>query len=47
MSYDAIIADTDVLDELNATMTASLKSFVQKKGGGLLLFVQLKKPAAF
>ena len=43
MSYDAIIADTDVLDELNATMTASLKSFVQKKGGGLLLFGPLEE----
>ena len=31
MSYDAILADTDVLDELNATVTSSLKSFVQKK----------------
>lgn len=38
MSYDAILADTDVLDELNSTVSASLKSFVQKKGGGLLLF---------
>ena len=26
------------LDELNATVAASLKSFVQKKGGGLLLY---------
>jgi hypothetical protein len=38
MSYDAVLADTDALDELNATVAASLKSFVQKKGGGLLLF---------
>jgi hypothetical protein len=43
MSYDGIIADTDVLDELNATVTASLKSFVQKKGGGLLLFGPLEE----
>ena len=38
MSYDAVLADADVLDELNATVSASLKSFVQKRGGGLLLF---------
>ena len=43
MSYDAIIADTDVLDELNATVTSSLKSFVQKKGGGLLLWGPLEE----
>ena len=48
MSYDAIIADTDVLDELNATITSSLKSFVQKKGGGLaFLGPHSKKPAEF
>ena len=38
MSYDAVLVDTDALDELNATVAASLKSFVQKKGGGLLLY---------
>ena len=38
MSYDAILMDTDVLDELNASVASSLKSFVQKKGGGLMLF---------
>jgi hypothetical protein len=43
MSYDAVIADTDVLDELNATVSASLKSFVQKRGGGLLLFGPLEE----
>jgi hypothetical protein len=43
MSYDAILADTDALDELNATVVASLKSFVQKKGGGLLLFGPLEE----
>ena len=47
MSYDAIIADTDVLDELNATVTSSLKSFVQKKGEGCFFLVRSKKPAAF
>ena len=39
MNYDAILADTDVLDELNSTVSKSMKSFVQKRGGGLLLLV--------
>ena len=43
MSYDAVLADTDVLEELNATVAASLKSFVQKRGGGLLLFGPLEE----
>ena len=43
MNYDAILADTDVLDELNSTVSKSLKSFVQKRGGGLLLFGPLNE----
>ena len=41
MDYDAILLDTNVLYDLNGTMITSLKDFVQKKGGGLLLFGEL------
>ena len=41
MDYDAILLDTNVLYDLNETMITSLKDFVQKKGGGLLLFGEL------
>jgi hypothetical protein len=41
MDYDAILLDTNVLYDLNVTMITSLKDFVQKKGGGLLLFGEL------
>ena len=41
MNYDAILLDTSVLDDLNNSLVLSLKDFVQKKGGGLLLFGEL------
>ena len=43
MDYDSVILDMDTLTDLNATMVSSLKDFVQKKGGGLLLFGQAEK----
>ena len=43
MKYDAIILDTDSLDELNASVRASLKDFVQKRGGGLAMFGALEE----
>jgi hypothetical protein len=42
MDYDAIIMDTNVLPDLNTTMMYSLKDYVQKKGGGLLLFGEIE-----
>ena len=42
MDYDAILLDTNVLSDLNGTLITSLKDFVQKKGGGLLLFGELE-----
>ena len=41
MSYDTIILDTGTFDDLNESLVLSLKDFVQKKGGGLLLFGEL------
>ncbi len=38
MDYDVIMLDCGSLRELNASMIGSLKDFVQKRGGGLLLF---------
>ena len=38
MDYDVIIVDSAVLAELNSSMVLSLKDFVHKRGGGLLLF---------
>ncbi len=38
MEYDAILMDTPVLEDLNQSLVNSLKDYVQKKGGGLLLF---------
>ncbi len=38
MKYDTILLDTTVLGDMNETLVDSLKDFVQKKGGGLLLF---------
>ena len=43
MNYDAILIDTPVLHDLNQSLVDSLKDFVQKKGGGLLLFGPLGK----
>ena len=42
MDYDAVLLDTNVLGDLNQTLVDSLKDFVQKKGGGLLLFGELE-----
>ena len=42
MDYDAILMDTMVLEDLNQALVDSLKDFVQKKGGGLLLFGPLE-----
>ncbi len=47
MDYDAIILDMQTLSDLNATMVSSLKDFVQKKGGGLLLFGDAQKGRDF
>jgi len=38
MDYDVVLLDAGCLKELNSTMISSLKDFVQKRGGGLLLF---------
>ncbi len=38
MNYDVVLLDSECLRELNATLVSSLKDFVQKRGGGLLLF---------
>ncbi|MEK9784182.1 MAG: CARDB domain-containing protein, partial [Opitutales bacterium] len=38
MDYDVVLLDADCLTELNATLVSSLKNFVQKRGGGLLMF---------
>ena len=38
MDYDVVLLDSDCLTELNATLISSLKNYVQKRGGGLLLF---------
>ena len=38
MDYDVIIVDSAVLAELNSSLVLSLKDFVHKRGGGLLLF---------
>jgi hypothetical protein len=43
MDYDAVILDMETLTDLNATLVDSLKDFVQKKGGGLLLFGPTEK----
>jgi len=43
MDYDTILMDTLVLEDLNQTLVDSLKDFVQKKGGGLLLFGPLEQ----
>ena len=43
MDYDSVILDMETLNDLNATMVDSLKDFVQKKGGGLLLFGPTEK----
>lgn len=43
MDYDSVILDTETLTDLNATLVDSLKDFVQKKGGGLLLFGPAEK----
>jgi len=37
MDYDVVLLDSDCLPELNASLVSSLKDFVQKRGGGLLL----------
>ena len=42
MDYDAVLLDTNVLGDLNQALVDSLKDFVQKKGGGLLLFGELE-----
>ena len=42
MKYDSIILDTNVLPDLNSSLMFSLKDFVQKKGGGLLMFGPLE-----
>ena len=42
MDYNTILMDTLVLEDLNQTLVDSLKDFVQKKGGGLLLFGPLE-----
>ena len=47
MDYDAIILDMETLSDLNDTMVKSLKDFVQKKGGGLLLFGPAEKGRSF
>lgn len=46
MNYDAVLLDTNVLEDLNQTLVDSLKDFVQKKGGGLLLFGELDSARA-
>ncbi len=38
MKYDVVLLDGESLNELNATLVSSLKDFVQKRGGGVLLF---------
>ena len=38
MDYDVVIMDSAVLEELNSSLVLSLKDFVHKRGGGLLLF---------
>ena len=38
MQYDAVLLDAGCLEELNASMVVSLKDFVHKRGGGLLLW---------
>ena len=43
MDYDSVILDMETLTDLNATLVDSLKDFVQKKGGGLLLFGPTEK----
>ena len=43
MDYDSVILDTETLTDLNATLVDLLKDFVQKKGGGLLLFGPAEK----
>ena len=47
MDYDAILFDMETLSDLNATMVESLKDFVRKKGGGLLLFGPVEKGREF
>ena len=37
MDYDVVLVDSGCLNELNGTLVTSLKDFVQKRGGGLLL----------
>lgn len=43
MDYDSVILDMETLTDLNASLVTSLKDFVQKKGGGLLLFGPTEK----
>lgn len=38
MDFDALIVDLEVIPELNASVVSSMKDFVQKRGGGLLVF---------
>ncbi|MBP51875.1 MAG: hypothetical protein CMI27_01890 [Opitutae bacterium] len=38
MTFDAMIIDLEALPELNASVVSSLKDYVQKRGGGLLVF---------
>ena len=42
MEFDTVLLDLDCLSELNASVVSSLKDFVQKRGGGLLAFGELK-----
>ena len=42
MDYDALVLDAGTLDDLNETLVLSLKNYVQKKGGGLLIFGDLE-----
>ena len=41
MDFDTILLDLESLQEMNATVVDSLKDFVQKRGGGLLMFGSL------
>ena len=42
MEFDAMVIDLEALPELKPNMITSLKNYVQKRGGGLLLFGPLE-----
>lgn len=43
MDFDAVFLDLEALHDLNASMVGSIKDYVQKRGGGLLVFGSIEE----